>query len=130
MEQRDREHFITVEDVTKSYTLGETRVAALRGVSLGLRRGEFSAIVGPSGSGKSTLLNIIGGLDEPDGGRVCLGAADLFALSDRQRTRLRNETISFVFQSFNLIPVLDVYENVELPLVINRRIAARDRALK
>jgi len=119
--------FITVRDVHKAYRLGETMVPALRGATLDLKRGEFTALVGPSGSGKSTLLNMIGCIDEPDAGAVLVEGRDVAHLSDDERSRLRNEKIGFIFQSFNLVPVLDIYENVELPLLINERIPAGER---
>jgi putative ABC transport system ATP-binding protein len=119
--------FITVRDVHKAYRLGETTVPALRGATLDLRRGEFTALVGPSGSGKSTLLNMIGCIDEPDSGAVLVEGRDVAHLSDDERSRLRNEKIGFIFQSFNLVPVLDIYENVELPLLINERVPAGER---
>ena len=119
--------FITVREVHKTYRLGETLVPALRGATLDLRRGEFTALVGPSGSGKSTLLNLIGCIDEPDAGSVLVEGRDVAHLSDDARSRLRNEKIGFIFQSFNLVPVLDIYENVELPLLINDRIPSGDR---
>jgi putative ABC transport system ATP-binding protein len=119
--------FVSLLDVHKTYRLGETLVPALRGVTLDLHRGEFTALVGPSGSGKSTLLNMVGCIDEPDRGAVLVEARDVAHLSDDERSRLRNEKIGFIFQSFNLVPVLDVYENVELPLLINERIPAGER---
>lgn len=123
----DATSFVRLEAVHKTYRLGETTVPALRGASLELRRGEFTALVGPSGSGKSTLLNMIGCIDEPDEGAVLVEGRDVAHLSDDDRSRLRNEKIGFIFQSFNLVPVLDVYENVELPLLINDRIPAGER---
>jgi putative ABC transport system ATP-binding protein len=119
--------FIRLENVHKTYRLGETLVPALRGATLELHRGEFTALVGPSGSGKSTLLNMVGCIDEPDEGAVIVEGKDVAHLSDDERSQLRNERIGFIFQSFNLIPVLDVYENVELPLLINERIPAAER---
>jgi putative ABC transport system ATP-binding protein len=119
--------FVSVRQVHKQYRLGETLVPALRGVTLDLHRGEFTALVGPSGSGKSTLLNMVGAIDEPDEGAVLIEGRDVAHLSDDDRSRLRNEKIGFIFQSFNLVPVLDVYENVELPLLINDRIPAGER---
>jgi len=113
---------ISVQNARKTYQLGETKVEALRGISIDLQRGEFAAVVGPSGSGKSTLLNLIGTIDAPDEGRVLLEGEEVFKLPDNERSRLRNEKIGFIFQSFNLIPVLNVYENIELPLIINSRI--------
>ncbi len=119
--------FVRLDNVHKTYRLGETEVPALRGATLDLRRGEFTAIVGPSGSGKSTLLNMVGCIDEPDRGAVLVEGRDVAHLSDDERSRLRNEKIGFIFQSFNLVPVLDVYENVELPLLINHRIPVAER---
>jgi putative ABC transport system ATP-binding protein len=119
--------FVSLVDVHKSYRLGDTRVHALRGASLDLRPGEFTALVGPSGSGKSTLLNMVGCIDEPDRGSVLLEGADVAHLPDDARARLRNEKIGFIFQSFNLVPVLNVYENVELPLLIQLRLDATER---
>ncbi len=102
--------------VEKSYILGRVRVDALRGVDLAVTRGEFVVVVGPSGSGKSTLLNLLGVLDRPDKGRVYFEGADVAALTEGERTRLRRRRLGFVFQSFNLVPVLSAYENVEYPL--------------
>jgi putative ABC transport system ATP-binding protein len=108
---------IRIEGVTKIYKLGHTEVPALRGVDLAVNAAEIVGIVGPSGSGKSTLLNIAGCIDTPTSGRVFLDEIDLGALSDRQITNVRRGSIGFIFQSFNLIPVLTAFENVELPLV-------------
>jgi len=119
--------FISLIDVHKSYRLGETQVHALRGASLDLHRGEFTALVGPSGSGKSTMLNMAGCIDQPDRGSVMLEGRDVSHLSDDDRSRLRNRKIGFIFQSFNLVPVLTVYENVELPLLIASGTAASER---
>jgi putative ABC transport system ATP-binding protein len=119
---------IKIEDVKRTYRLGETLVPALRGVSLELHAGELTALVGPSGSGKSTLLNLVGCIDEPDAGRVLIEGADVAALSDDDRSRLRNRKIGFIFQSFNLVPVLDVRENVELPLLLQSLPASERRA--
>jgi len=119
--------FVSLLDVHKTYRLGETLVPALRGVTLDLHRGEFTALVGPSGSGKSTLLNMVGCIDEPDRGAVLVEGRDVAHLSDDERSGLRNDKIGFIFQSFNLVPVLDVYENVELPLLINERIPLAER---
>ena len=119
--------FVSLRAVHKSYALGETTVSALRGVSLELSRGEFTAVVGPSGSGKSTLLNLVGCLDEPDRGEVVLDGVDVAKLSDDERSKLRNRKIGFIFQSFNLVPVLDVFENVELPLVLQHELSVADR---
>lgn len=118
---------VSLKGLVKSYKLGETMVPALRGVDLSLHRGEFTAVVGASGSGKSTLLNIIGCIDEPDSGDVNFDGIDVATLSDDAKSQLRNRKIGFIFQSFNLVPVLDVYENVELPLLINHDIKASER---
>jgi putative ABC transport system ATP-binding protein len=104
--------------LTKSYPLGETTVDALRGVSLSVATGEFVALMGPSGSGKSTLLQLLGGLDRPTAGDVILDGEVISQLSDDRATRLRRDRTGFVFQSFNLIPLLDVTENVALPFTI------------
>ena len=109
---------LEARNVTKRYRLGNRDVDALRGVSLRVRRGEFVALMGPSGSGKSTLLQLLGGLDRPTGGEVVLDGEVVSKLSDAQATRLRREKTGFVFQFFNLIPLLDVYENVALPFTI------------
>jgi putative ABC transport system ATP-binding protein len=120
--------FIQLDSVHKRYQLGATTVHALKGVSLELHQGEFTAIVGPSGSGKSTLLHLVGCIDEPDAGRVLIGGQDVAHLSDDDRSRLRNQRIGFIFQSFNLVPVLSVLENVELPLLINPCVPEGERA--
>ena len=104
--------------LTKAYPLGETTVDALRGVSLSVEAGEFVALMGPSGSGKSTLLQLLGGLDRPTSGEVVLEGEIVSELSDDRATRLRRDRTGFVFQSFNLIPLLDVTENVGLPFTI------------
>lgn len=112
------EPMIQVQDVHKTYRLGQRQVKALRGVDLELHEGGFVAIAGPSGSGKSTLLNLIGCLDVPTTGRVILLNQDIARLTDSAQSALRNRFIGFVFQSFNLVPVLSAYENVEYPLVL------------
>jgi putative ABC transport system ATP-binding protein len=104
--------------LTRTYPLGATTVEALRGVSLTVEAGEFVALMGPSGSGKSTLLQVLGGLDRPTSGEVTLEGKDLNSLNDDQATRLRRDRTGFVFQSFNLSPLLDVVENVALPFTI------------
>jgi len=105
---------ISVQNVTKDYNLGKTVVKALRGVSLDIEDGEFACISGPSGCGKSTLLNLIGCLDKPTTGKVTLDGEDVGKLSMNQLAEIRNRKIGFIFQSFNLIPVLNVYENIEM----------------
>jgi putative ABC transport system ATP-binding protein len=109
---------LEARDVTKVYELGRTTVEALRGVTLSVAPGEFVALMGPSGSGKSTLLQLLGGLDRPTSGSIVFEGRDISALTDAQATRLRRERTGYVFQSFNLIPLLDVTENVMLPFTI------------
>lgn len=109
---------IEMEKVTKDYHLGETVVHALRGIDLEIDRKEFVAIWGPSGSGKTTLLNLIGAIDEPTGGSLSIDGTPVRDLSDNKRSELRGESIGFIFQSFNLVPVLTALENVMLPLQI------------
>ena len=109
---------LEARDLTKSYPLGATTVDALRGVSLSVGAGEFVALMGPSGSGKSTLLQVLGGLDQPTSGEVVLEGQTISQLSDDDATRLRRDRTGFVFQSFNLIPLLDVTENIALPFTI------------
>jgi len=118
-------------DIKKDYFLGETVVHALRGVDLMIDKGEFIAIWGPSGSGKTTLLNLIGAIDEPSSGQLFLEGQEVKRLSDNKRTELRNRSIGFIFQGFNLIPVLSALENVMLPLEIRGTSSseARDKAL-
>ncbi len=121
------EALIRLEDVKRTYLLGQTLVPAIRGVTLELRAGELTALVGPSGSGKSTLLNLVGCIDEPDAGKVLVEGVDVATLTDDARSRLRNRKIGFIFQSFNLVPVLDARENVELPLLLQDVPAAERR---
>jgi putative ABC transport system ATP-binding protein len=118
---------VELVDVQKQYMLGDTRVDALRGVSLTIEKGEFLAIAGPSGSGKTTILNMIGCIDNPSGGRVLIDGTDVEHLSDLELTRYRRTKIGFIFQSFNLIPVLNVYENIEFPLLLRRTMSRRER---
>ena len=103
-------------DLTKTYGTEPALTRALDGVSLEVQEGEFVAIVGTSGSGKSTLLNLMGGLDTPTSGQVFVRGKDLGAMSDEERTIFRRRNIGFVFQNYNLVPILDVYENIVLPL--------------
>lgn len=110
---------VRLEDVEKVYTSGRVRCVALRGVSLKIDKGSSVAIVGPSGSGKTTLLNLVGCLDRPTQGRVFLEEEDVTELSQRELERLRRERIGFIFQTFNLIQALTVYENIEFPLLFS-----------
>lgn len=104
--------------VSKVYKLGQTSVPALRDVDLSVSEGEFVAIAGPSGSGKTTMLNLVGCLDLPTSGEVFVRNHAVSRLSDKDATRLRRDSLGFIFQTFNLIPVLTVYENVEFPLIL------------
>lgn len=108
---------IEAKDLEKLYRMGDETVHALDGVSFSIPRGDYAAIVGPSGSGKSTLMNIIGGLDTPTRGRIVIAGNDIGEMSDDDLAVFRNQTIGFVFQSFNLLPRLTALENVELPMI-------------
>ncbi len=112
---------LQLNNVIKTYQKGTTRVEALKGVSLSVQKGEFLSIVGPSGSGKTTALNIIGCLDTPTSGNVLFDGIELSKMKEKQLSRYRKENIGFIFQSYNLIPVLTVKENIELPLVIEKK---------
>jgi putative ABC transport system ATP-binding protein len=115
------EPIVSIEKVTRRYGDGETAVDALRGVSLEIERGKLTAVMGPSGSGKSTLMHVLAGLDRPTAGRVVLDGVDITRLSEKKLTLLRREKIGFVFQFFNLLPMLTAEENVLLPLSIAGR---------
>ena len=110
---------LKAENLIKIYGKGENQVKALNGVSLSVEKGEFVAVVGTSGSGKSTLLHMLGGLDRPDSGKVYVDGKDIFALKEEELTIFRRRKIGFVFQSYNLVPVLSVYENVVLPVELD-----------
>lgn len=112
------EALIATHDLMKQYPIGRGLFTALNKVNLAIARGEFTGIVGPSGSGKTTLLNIIGALDYPSGGRARVIGADTQELNQKAAARLRNEHIGFIFQTYNLLPVYSVYENVEFPLLL------------
>jgi putative ABC transport system ATP-binding protein len=118
---------VSVRDAVKNYTLGKVVVPALRGVTLDVVAGDFISIAGPSGSGKTTLLNLIGCVDTPTAGTVEVAGKDTRKLSERELTRLRLETIGFIFQSFNLVSVLTVFQNVELPLLLQRTLSSGER---
>ena len=110
---------LETQGLTKIYGSGETAVHALRGVDLAVENGEFIAIVGTSGSGKSTLLHMLGGLDRPTAGKVLVDGQDIFALKDEALTIFRRRRVGFVFQSYNLVPMLSVYENIVLPIQLD-----------
>jgi ABC-type antimicrobial peptide transport system, ATPase component len=111
---------IEVSDVRKVYPLGKVEVEAVKGVSFSIDKGDFISIAGPSGSGKSTILNMIGLIDTPTSGEIFIEGKPVSGLNDRQITTLRHETMGFIFQSFNLVPVLNVYENIEFPLLLGK----------
>lgn len=123
---------IELKNIHKKYRLGETLVPALNGINLFIRPGEFVAVWGPSGSGKSTLCNLVGLLDVPTQGTILLNGRDTAAMDDNMRSLFRNRSIGFIFQSFNLVPVLSALENVMLPLEIKGEKAgpARQKAKK
>jgi putative ABC transport system ATP-binding protein len=119
---------IQVRDVTKDYLLGKTQVHALRGVTLTVDKGEFLSVAGPSGSGKTTLLNLIGCVDTPTTGVVEVAGQDTSKLTERALTDLRLHQIGFIFQSFNLVQVLSVFQNVEFPLLLQGGLTRAERA--
>lgn len=120
-------HIVSIREATKNYALGKISVPALRGVNLDVEPGEFLSIAGPSGSGKTTLLNLIGCVDTASSGVVEIAGKDTAKQSERELTRLRLETIGFIFQSFNLVSVLSVFQNVELPLLLQGRLSGPER---
>ena len=110
---------VEVQDLCKTYGMGEAKVEALKHVSFTLQKGEFAAVIGESGSGKSTLLNCIGALDEPTGGEIMIDGRNLFAMREEERTIFRRRNIGFIFQSFHLIPELNVEQNIIFPLLLD-----------
>jgi putative ABC transport system ATP-binding protein len=113
----DQQAILSIRSVTRTYTMGEQQVHALRGVSLNIAKGEYVAIMGPSGSGKSTLMNMIGCLDVPCSGSYFLEGIAVSEMDEDQLAEIRNKKIGFVFQTFNLVPRVTVFQNVELPLI-------------
>ena len=118
---------ITAESIRKEYHSGDVTVSALKGLSFGIEPASFVSFVGPSGSGKTTLLNLIGCLDAPTGGRLTVAGTDVAGLDRKQSAAFRGSTIGFIFQDFNLIPVLTVYENIEYPLLMVQSVPADER---
>ena len=110
---------IRLKNIDKNYYLGKTRIQAIKNIDLTIDKGEFITIMGPSGSGKTTLLNIIGCLDKPDTGEVWIDNKNIVSMTNNQLSDIRAAKIGFIFQSFNLIPILNVFENIELPLMNN-----------
>ena len=123
---------IQLKNINKTYYLGNTTLTALHGINLNFKKGEFTAIWGPSGSGKTTLLNLIGTIDEPTSGIIMIDNEDVSGMSDNRKSAYRNNRIGFIFQNFNLIPVLSAVENVMLPLQINNVSSpkAREKAMQ
>src|SRR5580693_1120200 len=121
---------VSIQNVYKDYPLDKVVVPALRGVSLSVKQGDFLSIVGPSGSGKTTLLNLIGCVDTATSGTVLIDGHDTKSLNDHQLTDLRLNTLGFIFQSFNLVPVLSVFQNVEFPLLLQRKYTKAERAAR
>lgn len=117
---KEKESVVSIRQLSKEYRQGEINVLALNKVTLEIARGEFLALMGPSGSGKSTLLHIIAGIDRPTSGECYVQGVNLTRLNESQLADWRNQNVGFVFQTFNLIPVLTAYENVELPLLLTR----------
>src|SRR6185295_2909347 len=120
-------YILEARQLRKSYGEGEARVEALKGVDMGARPGEMLAIMGRSGSGKSTMLTLLGGVDVPSSGQVLLEGVDMATMTDRERTLLRRRRIGFIFQAFNLLPILTAEENVALPLEVDGVAPARAR---
>jgi putative ABC transport system ATP-binding protein len=121
---------INIEDITKTYKLGNVEVKALRGVTLKILSGEFITIMGPSGSGKSTLMNILGCLDIPNSGKYLLENIDVSKLNDNQLAEIRNKKIGFVFQTFNLLSRSNSIQNIELPLIYAKKVSSNQRRNK
>ncbi len=118
---------ITIKGLRKDYHLGKTVVRALKGIDLEIKGGSFACVAGPSGSGKTTLLNMIGLIDAPTSGAIQIAGQDIQALPEKSRTRYRSRTLGFIFQSFNLLPVLDVFENIHLPLILHGELTREEK---
>ncbi|MDD4096737.1 MAG: ABC transporter ATP-binding protein [Oscillospiraceae bacterium] len=112
---------IEVKNVTKSFLIGDTKTDILKDVSLSVKKGDFLSVMGPSGSGKSTLLYLIGGLDEATGGEIRVGGEEISKSSDREQSRIRRQKLGFVFQFYNLVPSMNVEENILLPVLLDKK---------
>jgi putative ABC transport system ATP-binding protein len=123
----DRKALVEIENLSKSYVRGDQVVPVLTGIDLVIRAGDFVALMGPSGSGKSTLLNLVAGIDKPDAGRLVIAGEDITQLDDSELADWRARTVGFVFQFYNLMPVLTAFENVELPLQLTELTRAERR---
>ena len=123
----DRKALVEIENLSKSYVRGDQVVPVLTGIDLVIRAGDFVALMGPSGSGKSTLLNLVAGIDKPDSGRLVIAGEDITQLDDTELADWRARTVGFVFQFYNLMPVLTAFENVELPLQLTELTRAERR---
>lgn len=123
----ESKYLLELQHVAKYFPLGDNIVTALADINLKIASGDFIAIVGASGSGKSTLMNLIGCIDEPDKGDIFVQGKSVLNFNEQQKNQLRNQKIGFVFQTFNLIPVISVYENVELPLLVLNKLSASER---
>ncbi|AZQ65403.1 ABC transporter ATP-binding protein [Flammeovirga pectinis] len=117
----DTNNIIEIKNVTKRFPVGETEFTALSNIKLDIKKGEFTGLIGPSGSGKTTLLNLVGALDEPSEGEILISGKNVAAKSDEESAQLRNEHIGFIFQSYNLLPVYTIFENVEFPLLLQKQ---------
>ena len=126
----DSENLITVKDLTKTYRTGDIEVHALSAVSLTINKGDFVAIMGASGSGKSTFMNILGCLDNPTSGQYLMEGKDILGRNKNELAELRNSKLGFIFQSFNILPRTSAQENVELPLLYNNKVLAKERKEK
>ena len=120
-------NLVNAEDITKNYQVGEVVIPALRGISFAIDPASFVSFIGPSGSGKTTLLNLIGCLDKPTSGRLTVTGTDVGTLDRRQSALFRGANIGFIFQHFNLLPVLTVYENIEYPLLMVQKVDPKER---
>ncbi|KXX71089.1 ABC transporter ATP-binding protein [Flammeovirga sp. SJP92] len=114
-------NIIEIQNVTKRFPVGETEFTALSNINLKIQKGEFTGLIGPSGSGKTTLLNLIGALDIPSEGEILISGKNVAVKSDAESALLRNEHIGFIFQSYNLLPVYSIFENVEFPLLLQKK---------